>query len=359
MAQQSVQDRIMYAATENNALLKTLQETDYASGAIQQNRAYMSTLTKQIKESESRLHQLDISRRKEQKDHEKYRDSTMKRLAFKLSGKGEAFTQKQAKEEREYLEAIQAHFEETKCLESLKSSSREAQETQQELEGADMRHKSAQEALDRLYKSLFDGPTPGFPDEDRAEGAVQLPKEQFQAAQQRFSAESHVLAILGKALQALTMAARSMAKAESASQKDIMGWGGSFADMAERSALADAQQWVAECRMHLGGARQLSDEIGDIGPMRIAEGHFMSDILFDNVFTDIAFHRKIQDSAGQVMAAHRKLKGEVQKAEERVMQARASADEASRRLTAARENLQRVRASVFERVAGGLPEYSA
>ena len=59
------------------------------------------------------------------------------------------------------------------------------------------------------------------------------------------------------------------------------------------------------------------------------------------------------------MAAHRRLKGEVQKAEERVMLARAAAEEASRRLTAARENLQRVRASVFDRVAGGLPEYSA
>lgn len=359
MAQQSVQDRIMYAATENNALLKTLQETDYASAAIQQNRAYFNTLNKQIKESETRLHQLDISRRKEQKEHEKYRDSTMKRLAFKLSGKGEAFTQKQAKEEREYLEAVQAHFEETKCLESLKSSMREAQETQQELEGADMRHKSAQEALDRLYNSLFEGPTPDFPDEDRAEGAVQPLKGQFQVAQQRFSAESQVLSILGKALQALTMAARSMAEAELASQKDIMGWGGSFADMAERSALADAQQWVAECRMHLRGARQLSDSVGDIGPMRIAEGHFMSDILFDNVFTDMAFHSEIQDSAGQVMAAHRRLKGEVQKAEERVQQARAAADEASRRLMAARENLQGVRASVFDRVAGGLPEYSA
>ena len=359
MAQQSVQDRIMYAATENNALLKTLQETDYASAAIQQNRAYLNTLNKQVKESESRLHQLDISRRKEQKDHEKYRDSTMKRLAFKLSGKGEAFTQKQAKEEREFLEAVQAHFEETKCLQSLKSSIREAQETQQELEVVDIRHKSAQEALDRLYNSLFEGPSPDFPDEDRAEGAVQLPKEQFQAAQQRFSAESQVLAILGKALQALTMAGRSMAEAESASQKDIMGWGGSFADMAERSALADAQQWVAECRMHLRGARQLSDSVGDIGPLRIAEGHFMSDILFDNMFTDMAFHSEIQNSANQVLAAHRRLKGEVQKAEERVQQARAAADEASRRLTAAREALQGVRASVFDRVAGGLPEYSA
>ena len=241
----------MYAASENNALLKTLQETDYATAAIQQNQQYIQTLTKQIQESEVKLKKLDLQRQKEQKDHEKYRESTMKRLAFKLSGKAEKFEERQKKEEREYFEAVQAHFEETKCLDSLKSAIREAQETQKELEGAELRHKSAQEALDRLYNSLFQGPTPGFPEEDQAEATLQQPRMDFQNAQQMLSNEQQVLQILGRALQALTNAAQEMARAESASQKDIMGWGGSFADMAERSALANAQQWVAEVRMHL------------------------------------------------------------------------------------------------------------
>lgn len=348
----------MYAASENNALLKTLQETDYATAAIQQNQTYMKTLAKQIQETEARVKKLDLQRQKEQKDHEKYRDSTMKRLSFKLSGKAEAFKAKQEKEEREYFEAVQAHFEETKCLDSLRSAMREAEETQKELQTAELRNKSAQEALDRLYNSLFQGPTPGFPEEDQAEAALEQPRDDFQNAQQRLSSEQQVLQVLGRALRALTNAAQEMARAESASQQDIMGWGGSFADMAERSALANAQQWVAEMGMHLSQARQLSSQVGDIGPIRIAEGSFMADILFDNVFTDLSFHREIQESARQVMEAHRRLKGEVQRAEERVGKVRGDADEASWRLTRARENLQRVRASVLERVAGGLPEYA-
>lgn len=348
----------MYAATENNSCLKTLQETDYALGAIQQNKVYMKTLTKQIQETEARVKKLDQQRQKEQKDHEKYRDSTMLRLAFKLSKKGEVFKQKQEKEEREYFEAVQAHFEETKCLNSLKESMREAEETQEELETAELTNKSAQEALDRLYNSLFQGPSPGFPEEDAAEAAVHQPRDAFQDAQQRLSTESQVLSILSRALQSLTKATRNMAEAESASKKDILGWGGTYADMAERSALANAQQWVAEAQMLMSQARQLSDQIEEIGPVRIAEGNFMSDILFDNVFTDLNFHRKIQESTRQVMEAHRNLKGQVQLAEDRVKAVRIEADNASRRLTAARENLQRVRASVFDRVAGGLPEYA-
>ncbi len=355
--QPSVQDRILKAATEQSTLLKTLQETDYASGALSQNQNYINTLNKQISQKESRVKQLDVSRQKEQKEHSKYRDSTMKRLSYKLAGKRQDFEEKQKKEEQEYLSAVQEHFEESKCLESLKTQLREAKESQQELQAAQLKHKSAQEALERLYNNLFQGPTPAFPEEDQAENAVRPAQSAYQTAQQKLTAKTQVLNILGIALKVMTQVIRDMADAERASQMDIMGWGGSYADMAERSALARAQQNVQQVMMLMQQARGLSPEVGELGPMRIAQGHFMSDILFDNFFTDMSFHREIQESARQVVGAYHKLKAQVEQAERRVKDLRVEVDRQSHNLRAARERLMQVRARVFDSVAGGLPEY--
>jgi len=75
----------------------------------------------------------------------------------------------------------------------------------------------------------------------------------------------------------------AMADAESANQADTWGFGGSFADMAEHSALARAQANVNQLQLLMQRARNLSVHMGGLGPMKIAEGYYMSDMLFDNV----------------------------------------------------------------------------
>lgn len=355
----SVHDRILYAATENNALLKTLAETDYAPAAVQQNTSYINSLTQQLKQLEKSVWSLDMKRIREQEEHEKYRDSTMRRLAYKISGKKGDFEEKAKKEEREYFEAVQKHSAETKCLSALQTSLREAQETQKELEAANLTHKSAKEALQRLYHDIFQGPTPAFPEEDAAEQAVTWPQQQFSEVQQRLSAESQVLNILNTAQDVMVDVLRNMNKAESASQADVWGLGGSYADMAERSALARAHASVQQIQMLMMQAQNLNRGVGSLGPMNVAQGNFMSDILFDNVFTDLSFHRKIQESTVQIVQASRRLRGEIDKSRNRIAAFKAEADDAARRLNAARENLERVRRAIFDSVAGGLPEYQA
>ena len=40
-----LQDKISYAATEKNVILKKLAETDYAAEALEQHNAYIAILT--------------------------------------------------------------------------------------------------------------------------------------------------------------------------------------------------------------------------------------------------------------------------------------------------------------------------
>jgi hypothetical protein len=55
----------------------------------------------------------------------------------------------------------------------------------------------------------------------------------------------------------------------------------------------------------------------------------MSDMLFDNIFTVMAFHRLIQESAAQVVQNSRILRGEKEKAEQRLRVLKAEAEDAS------------------------------
>lgn len=91
----------------------------------------------------------------------------------------------------------------------------------------------------------------------------------------------------------MILAARSLAQAEDASTWDMFG-GGAMMDMMERSALADAQRQADTARMLVMQARQLQPAIQELRMLDMPQGNLMSDVLFDNIFTDALFHQKIQ-----------------------------------------------------------------
>lgn len=105
-----IKSRIASSVEQNNRLLKTLSETDYAPPALAQQSVYISSLQKELSELDKRIKHLETITKTELNDHEKYRDSTMKRFTYRLGGKkGQAkFEAKASKEEREYFEAVQA-----------------------------------------------------------------------------------------------------------------------------------------------------------------------------------------------------------------------------------------------------------
>lgn len=353
----TINDQINYAATENNALLKTLSETDYATAAAEQNKHYIATLTQQIRDKKKEVEALSSVRLKEKSEHSKYQDSTMRRLAYKMSGKKGEFEQKAAKEERDYFEAVQAHFEATRSLEALQKTLKEAEQTKQEMQTALVTHQAASAALDRLYASLFDGPTPGFPQEDEVEQEVKSTESRYHEVQGALSNEKQVVNILLRAREIMGVALTNMYQAESASRADIWGIGGSFADLAERSALARAQEAVYRVEQMMEQARRLSGEVQPLGPMTIASGDFMTDMLFDNVFSDHAFHMRIKQSSAQVVAASKRLLMEIEKGQQRVAHWQSVADRQGRTLAQARDKLHKIRRGVMDSVAGGLPEY--
>lgn len=87
-----------------------------------------------------------------------------------------------------------------------------------------------------------------------------------------------------------------IADAKSANEADILGLCGFLICMAERSALARTHVNVNQADADAAGA-EFKCKCEWFNTMKTAEGHYMSGILFDDVFTDMAFYRPIQESA--------------------------------------------------------------
>lgn len=125
-----------------------------------------------------------------------------------------------------------------------------------------------------------------------------------------------------------------------------------MSDMMERSELANAQRFSDQAGMMVTQARQLQPAIGDIGNVRMPQGSFMSDVMFDNIFTDMAFHRKIQAAIVQLQGVRQRVAKTVGMSQAHLAGLEGDGARAERALEAARKDLEETRERIML-VAGG------
>ncbi|KAL8942670.1 MAG: hypothetical protein Q9216_001524 [Gyalolechia sp. 2 TL-2023] len=346
----SAQETLLQASSKNAELLQGLNETAYASSALQQSQAYLNDLDREIKQCDSQVRQLEYKTKIELSDHKKYADSTTRRFMHRAVGKKEKFAEKASKEEREYVEALAAENQAKSRREEWIKNRDEARKHHAELEQTESTHKRLQAELDALYNSIFAGPTPEFPGEDRKEWALGQAKDSFNDAKRKHEAEAQAVKCLHDANQFMSEALRSLDDARSHSRMDMFG-GGTLTDMMEREALSRAQNATDKVKMLVSQAQRLSPDIQSLGNIDISHGHAMSDIMFDNIFSDMAQHDRIKASQAQAEKEARTLKDLLNKAQQRSGQYQQEADSALTRLETARRELQQIRQETFEKFA--------
>lgn len=346
---ESVQSKIQAAIPRNQELLQVLADTDYAPPALEQQTRYIADVENEIKQLDSKIKELEEKRKKELKDHEKYRDSVMKRFAYKVSRKEAKFNEKASKEEKEYFDVLQEEHKSKEIRKNSEINLTEARNAKQELEKAASRHKKAQQDLDDLYDSIFEGPTPGFPEEDSKEQAAHDALNQYHDMRVRVESESQVLTLLGNAGSKMKLSQAFLQEARQYSQWDMFG-GGAMSDMMERSALNKAEITCREAQMAVDQARRLSPEVHPMPPVNIAQGNLMSDVFFDNIFTDMAFHEKIKASQAEQVVAHRDLDSQFINAKQRLESSKQQLKQLANTLEISRVALQQTRSEAFARV---------
>lgn len=357
----TAQDRILASSQQNSALLQTLSETDYASSALSQNSSHINNLQKDIFQQESTLATCRKITANEFVDHKKYRDSHVRRLGYKLSGKASDFSAKAEKEEKEYFEAIQNEFRAEKHLDLLKRQLAEALDTKAKLDAAAAQHQQAQKQLEELYARIFDGPTEGFPHEDRLEMPVMAAKARFDAASSQVAKQQQAVNALGDAHMCLKTLLGSLGQALHATQADMLGFGGFGyrAEMAESHALQMAQAQAGQVGMLMEQARRANPAIPQLPPIRIAQFDMITNLLFDNLFTDMDLRYRIDESSRQAYRANQALDAILAGENNKLRTLVQERDGAGRELETRRKELMEVRKQAFETVAGGLPAYQS
>ncbi|KUI61655.1 hypothetical protein VP1G_08814 [Cytospora mali] len=354
----ALEAKIRDTSARNSELLRILHETESAIPALEAQKRYVADLEKQVADATNKLTQLAIKRKQELKEHESYRDSVMKRFAYKVSGKTDKFDARAAKEEREYFDILQEEHQADVMKNNLATMLIDAKGVRDELTTKAATHSQTQKDLDSLYESIFTGPSPGFPEEDERERATNAAVQAYQGARSRAEAEVQAVSFLNHAQKRLAGAMMCMQDALQASRMDMFG-GGTFTDMMERSALSQAENQIQNARMMVRQARQCSPLVRDLPPVRIAQGHILGDIFFDNIFTDMAFHQKIEQSNLEVQQCARALNADLVAARQRHAEVSRETEQKRLAVQQARMLLQKVREAAFERISGNTGQGAA
>ncbi|KAJ6578810.1 hypothetical protein DFH09DRAFT_1148375 [Mycena vulgaris] len=351
-------EAVVQNAPYHAQLLAAITELDYVPPALTQQQSYIAGLETEAKRAVGKIKALEVKTKKERKEHEALRDSTARRLAAKLTGRKEKFEAKASKEEQEYVEALEKEMQEKRQLAMLEGMITEAKAVREDLEGKAQRHRLTKEDLAELYHKIFDGPTQAYPEDDQLEHQLQLAQTRYNEIQGFLNRESQALSLLQSANSALLSCHSKIQEALSYSQWDMFG-GGGMADMMERNALSAAEGLAMQANMCVQQARMASPQVLPIGEINIAHGSIISDVIFDNIFTDMAFHDKIKASARNLEAVQLNLTIQLDAAKRRTAAVGADLSAAADALTGARAALDGFRRNVFDSLSGNIPSLPA
>ncbi|KAL0576695.1 hypothetical protein V5O48_005294 [Marasmius crinis-equi] len=365
----STSQTILENAAYHATLLKTLDELSYAPSALSQQTTYLADLEARVKEIKANVEKLASVTKKERKDHEKLRDSTARKLAAKMTGKKEKFEARREKEEREYVEALENEMKERGNLKTVETMIVEGNRVKDELSEKSLRLSQIENEIQALYDRIFGGPTQEFPRDDQLESQLSQAQGAYDQIQDHLNRQSRAVNLLREADNAMRQCLASMQEALSYSTWDTFGGGtpspsrfganerataiGRMSDMMERSALGTASVAASRAHMLVQQAQRTSSDVRDVGPIRVYEISLFGDVFFDNIFSDIAAHNKMQANQNELFQAHERLRRELRAATARCERIGPDLIEAAEVLSQCRHDLAQFRKQTFERVSAG------
>lgn len=254
----SPSDRIRSASSHNTSLLAALHTTSTAPSTLYHHLQYIQDLSASQSHLEARLASHRTRVTKELADHKRYNESTFRRFAHKASGRTTQWTERAAKEEQEYVDAIQAQKSVEEELSNVKRLLGEAEARRGEYEAEARRHDEVQRELDALYEDVFRGFTPEFPDEGERKQALKETEGRLQGANWRLEKERHVGELVKKLCGRLLDAKRLLMQAHDMATRGL-GAEGMYAGGAKGSLVGQADTCVRQ-------ARAISRQVRDIDP---------------------------------------------------------------------------------------------
>lgn len=339
------------AATRNHELLSILAETEYAQPALEQSVARKLVLESRSTDACIELKKLHSITEDERKDHVRYRDSIVKCFVHNLGGqKGkEKYASKEEKEEREFLEAWQKERDAMERREQIDRELEYVYANERKLESDKAKHDQAQTELDELYDSIFAGPTPQVPAEDRMEAEVASTRDIFRQVQTQQGNDEHASNALLLASQALERASSFTLKALDYLDRGFLSrcMQPSVDEIKDGWTLFGAKTNIDEYRRQMREAVQAQPAIALLANTKIDCIRVLERLLFGSSLP--AQRNAIITFQRQIGFVREQVKTQRLQQHQRTEDSKAQVKQASQALASVREELQQFRAATFDR----------
>ncbi|KAF7369820.1 hypothetical protein MVEN_00314900 [Mycena venus] len=345
-------DVVRENAAYHAQLLAAVAELDYIPSAVEQQDSYIAGLENQLRLLGPKIASLEMQTKKEREEHEALRDSATRRFAATITGRKDKYEAKASKEEREYVEALEKEMQHKRQQGALETMIREAKTLRRDLQSKLERYNKAKQDLTTLYSKIFDGPTQAFPEDDQLEYQLQQAQDRYNEIQGYLNRESQAVNLLQSAYDALQSCYSQMKEAIDDSHWDMFGGFGAVDDIMERQDLRAAQEKATQAQMFVQQAMMISPQVQPVGEITIAQGSLVTDVFFDNIFTDMAFHQKIIASKRNVQDVQINVMNQLRFAQGRAGAIGADLNVAADALAHARGELDAFRRRVFDGMAG-------
>jgi hypothetical protein len=350
-------DRIATMRGHHSRILADLKTVEHAPDTLKSHEAYLSDLRKQLAQTSDRLEKVAGLTQIEREEHGKYRDSTIRRLMYRATGRRDEFEEKADKEMREYYRALEKERAIRAEKEMLETQIEEATTARKELQAACTERLRLHEELENLYEKLFGGPTAEFPEEDALEEATKAAQAWYGEVSGRLNNIYQAAQCLAKAQLTVKQALLDMYEALQHCQSDMWGFGSTLADVRKQNCLSRAQSRASQTQALVSQAMRLDPDVQPLPLLSIAHGSMISSILFDNLLLDMNCLQMIQQSFNEMKNVELFLRMQLISAKSREANMRTQANSAAADLENSQRELQRTREQIFRNVVDPPPPY--
>ena len=268
-----VRQALEEAAVRNSELLATLSATEEAIGALQQAERHLIVLQDEITQQQQIVHDLSSSAQSNLEAHRSYRNALgkLRRLYYEFKGKRAAFQERASKAENAYFESLRTKADVEGREKVLQLDLVEVKAENERLSRAVKEHGATHEAIDSLYASIFDGRTPGFPDEDELEWEYRRATREYESAAKSLREAAFVRKTLAQLKRSVVLAGDQASAARVEVLHSIFNYTG-------------AAVWFIRCAKYIERAVKLNDEaIEAPGSSKHADVHKAHSIIAQNL----------------------------------------------------------------------------
>ncbi|KAL3457536.1 hypothetical protein BJX64DRAFT_268676 [Aspergillus heterothallicus] len=354
----SLYDNIAKSKDRHGQILAELNALDHAPEALESHKAFITHLRHQITDTNRQLDEISKGTRIGRERHEKYRDSTMRRLMYRASGKRAEFEEKAEGEMRSYYSALEKENQTKAQRDILEAQIQEVADEMKGLEAACANRSKLKEELEAMYERLFSGPTTEFPEEDAQEEAVKGAKTQYRELNKKLGDRRKGLQCLARAQVTIKEALLFLFEAQRSCERDMLGFGSALADFRKQNSLSNAQRKVSQTQLLVDQASHFDPDVPRLPTMDIIQIDMISGILCDNFALNMNYLNIIHDSFCQVKVAEEYLSSYFRQAKLREERLQTETEDAGGRLEDARTDLHRIRDEAFMKAADPPPPYT-